>query len=382
MVRILHIMQSGIASKQARYLCRLVNDGLWHDVQHHVCLLGTAGSALNGDLLTQSDLFSVQFLGEFKELITHRAARRIVTQALQQNIRHLHLHGRQAFVLAAAIRKHAGDVPLRILASLDVEDLRVSSAVWPQWRMKHAGRAVDQVILNSRSGLQQCLAIMPDLAQRIRVIPKPLLHEADSHDRKWRPFPNHVLFAADFLKRGDARTVLQLAQHLQELSEAQFKIECRSNLSARTRHYFAAQAEKEGLPVTFSELDSEDNTLDALMKTDLAICPSTDPLQDAYISEAQSVGTPCIAFLKTAASESVLNGKTGYLVEQGDLHAMATILARLMRSVTSLENLGRTARGQTARLYGMDRHIEALQRVYLSDPSATTCLPRAEKKRH
>ena len=90
---------------------------------------------------------------------------------------------------------------------------------------------------------------------------------------------------------------------------------------------------------------SEEEKL-ALLRRAWALC-FTSPKEGWGITnlEAAACGTPVVASRSPGLRESVRDGETGFLVDHGDVPALAAAMQRLAASPTLVESLG--ARGRT-----------------------------------
>ena len=82
--------------------------------------------------------------------------------------------------------------------------------------------------------------------------------------------------------------------------------------------------------------------------------------------EAGIVGKPLVAFKVCGISEIIQNDETGYIVEQGNIKAMAERLIFLAKNPMVSEEMGHKANLQVRNLYTMERMIEEEVRFYES----------------
>jgi glycosyltransferase involved in cell wall biosynthesis len=82
--------------------------------------------------------------------------------------------------------------------------------------------------------------------------------------------------------------------------------------------------------------------------------------------EAGIVGRPLVAFKVCGISEVIENEETGYIVEQGNVKAMAERLIFLAKNPTVTEDMGHKANLKVRNLYTMERMIEEKLRFYES----------------
>ena len=81
------------------------------------------------------------------------------------------------------------------------------------------------------------------------------------------------------------------------------------------------------------------------------------------IKEAGATGLPVVSTRHTGIPEIVIEGKTGFLVDEGDLRGMAEHMARLAKDPDLAARLGRAAREFVCAEFSMQRSIDSLTRV-------------------
>lgn len=104
----------------------------------------------------------------------------------------------------------------------------------------------------------------------------------------------------------------------------------------------------------------------AYLVADLAIAPSLEPEAFGRTAvEPQVMGKPVLAADHGAARETVLPGRTGWLVAPGDPQAWADALVAARDAGAALrQTMGQTARARARRLYSVDAMCEATLQVY------------------
>ena len=104
----------------------------------------------------------------------------------------------------------------------------------------------------------------------------------------------------------------------------------------------------------------------AYMLADVAAAPSLDPEAFGRTAvEPQVMGRPVLAANHGAATETVLNGKTGWLVEPGDPEAWARALGKAVRMTPRKRlEMGEAARQRATGLYSVEAMAAATLAVY------------------
>jgi glycosyltransferase involved in cell wall biosynthesis len=81
------------------------------------------------------------------------------------------------------------------------------------------------------------------------------------------------------------------------------------------------------------------------------------------ILEAGAAGLPVVATRHAGIVNSVVEGKTGFLVEEHDINGMAARMCELLEDIDRCREMGNNARQHIRENYNLDRHIDCLQRV-------------------
>jgi glycosyltransferase involved in cell wall biosynthesis len=111
----------------------------------------------------------------------------------------------------------------------------------------------------------------------------------------------------------------------------------------------------------------QENPFGYLKEVDLFVLNShTEGFSNA-LAEAMLHGIPCLATKVGAASEMILDGETGWLVEPGQ----SEMLKRKMLSILNLKKaelteIGKKGKSWIASNYSLDRHIHELLKIYRS----------------
>jgi colanic acid/amylovoran biosynthesis glycosyltransferase len=78
------------------------------------------------------------------------------------------------------------------------------------------------------------------------------------------------------------------------------------------------------------------------------------------VIEAQMSGLPVVATRHAGIPDVVLDGETGFIVEEGDVDAMADAMVRLAQDPALAGRQGASARARATEHFTMERHIEQL----------------------
>jgi glycosyltransferase involved in cell wall biosynthesis len=104
----------------------------------------------------------------------------------------------------------------------------------------------------------------------------------------------------------------------------------------------------------------------AYLVADVAAAPSLDPEAFGRTAvEPQVMGRPALAANHGAATETVIDGKTGWLVEPGDADAWAQALGKVVRMTAKKRaEMGAAARARAVKLYSVEAMCAATLAVY------------------
>ncbi len=123
-----------------------------------------------------------------------------------------------------------------------------------------------------------------------------------------------------------------------------------------------ARAAELGLGGALRLLGARDDVTDAYRAADLFLLTSESEGMPAAVLEAGVHGVPVVAFRVGGLAECVVDGKTGVLVEPGDVDACAEAIVGLLRDTDRRARMGAMAREFCAAEFG----IETVARRYLS----------------
>jgi len=112
------------------------------------------------------------------------------------------------------------------------------------------------------------------------------------------------------------------------------------------RPQLEAQARRLGLgaSVTFTGAVDDDALLAAYRRADLFVMPGTAELQSLATLEAMATGLPVVAADAMALPHLVHDGQNGFLVQPGDVDALASRMTRVLADPGLADQLGRVSR--------------------------------------
>jgi glycosyltransferase involved in cell wall biosynthesis len=80
--------------------------------------------------------------------------------------------------------------------------------------------------------------------------------------------------------------------------------------------------------------------------------------------EAMAAARPVVGPAQGGIAESVLDGKTGMLVEAGDADAFAAAAARLVEDAQLRRTFGAAGRAHVSRDFSLERHVQQMEEIY------------------
>ena len=119
--------------------------------------------------------------------------------------------------------------------------------------------------------------------------------------------------------------------------------------------------------VTFTDNLPHLQLLNRYRAADVFVFPSIwdEPFGNPPV-EAMAVGLPVVATHSGGITETVENGKTGLLVEQGNANALAKATLQLLENEDLMESMGKAGRKRAVELFSWERIVEQLLGLYRS----------------
>jgi glycosyltransferase involved in cell wall biosynthesis len=109
------------------------------------------------------------------------------------------------------------------------------------------------------------------------------------------------------------------------------------------------------------------------------------------ILEAGAAGLPVVSTKHAGISDVVVDGKTGFLVDEGDIDAMSDHMYQLLSNPVLAGEMGKTAREHISANFAMERSIERLRNIIercafkapnvVLQPASDKCVRLATKER-
>jgi phosphatidylinositol alpha-1,6-mannosyltransferase len=172
-------------------------------------------------------------------------------------------------------------------------------------------------------------------------------------------------------RKGHARVIAAIAELAKRNPNLSYIIVGRGPEESALRHF----AKDRGVDhmVHFAGVVSDDQLPEYYRQCDVMVMPNSEDDGDVegfgmVFLEANAVGKPVIGGLSGGASEAVLHGETGYLVQPDDTRELATTLERLLTDHELRRRLGEYGMQRARRHFEWDtraRRIEHLSKKTL-----------------
>lgn len=123
-------------------------------------------------------------------------------------------------------------------------------------------------------------------------------------------------------------------------------------------------AARHGLTERVRSLGEIDHVEDLVAAADVALFPSESESFGLAVLEAQACGVPVVASRVGGVPEVVLHGETGFLADVGDVDAMATHVATLLRDESLRHRMGAAGARRAGELFSLDRSLRQHVALY------------------
>jgi glycosyltransferase involved in cell wall biosynthesis len=172
-----------------------------------------------------------------------------------------------------------------------------------------------------------------------------------------------VLFVGNLVPRKGLPFLVEAARKVtRQVKDAQFLIVG----DGPQKSMLTTQIQNHYLTGHFHFLDNiPDAQLPAIYNSaDLFVLPSIQEGQGIVLLEAQACGKPVVAFDVGGVNETVQDGKTGFLVERGNVDEFANALVKLLTDRTLGEKMGLTGRGFMEKNFTWELCAQRMLSVY------------------
>jgi glycosyltransferase involved in cell wall biosynthesis len=116
--------------------------------------------------------------------------------------------------------------------------------------------------------------------------------------------------------------------------------------------------------VTFTGFVPDAHVGGLLASSTLVVHPALEEDFGLTVAEAQALGVPVVAYAAVGPAEIVVHGKTGWLVQVGDVEGLGGEVARALGTGEALRLAGAAGRERSRREFGADQHARQTERIY------------------
>jgi len=100
------------------------------------------------------------------------------------------------------------------------------------------------------------------------------------------------------------------------------------------------------------------------LKSDIFVFPTLNDIWGLVVLEAMQAGLPVIASKDGAIPEIIDDGETGFLIEKGNVHQLATKIELLIKDKEQRESMGINGRKKYIDLYNLDKFENNMTNVF------------------
>jgi glycosyltransferase involved in cell wall biosynthesis len=276
----------------------------------------------------------------------------------------VHFHTKRAHTLALWLPRGKGCPKYLVTRRMDYPEK-------PGWLTDRLyNRRVDGVVAISQAiaGLLASAGVEP---KKIRCIPSGIE-------------PGHFELEPGLAARGNVATVVGCLGSIEErkghrylieaaakLKAEGFKIHCRFAGDGPMRAALESEIGRAGLRDEVSFVGFVDDAPTFLACVDLLAMPSLFEGLGVAALEAMAASKPVVASRVGGLAESVVDGVTGLLVAPRDVDALASAIAKLVRSPTLAKSMGRQGRDRVRQYYSLENMARQNEAYYFELLSAT-----------
>lgn len=273
---------------------------------------------------------------------------RSLVQVLLRERPDLAVWGTPKFGLLGPIASRVTRVPsVYVLHGLRLQTATGAKKFMLTWFERVACRAADQVVAVSHDLRDEAIRLKLTSRSRIRVLGAGSANGVDFHPkrpeaRRSMSLPTDGVLVA-FVGR------ITQDKGIVELLRAWPQVHARTGATLALAGMREPDADRDPIrsllthTAGIKELGHLDDLGDLYSAMDLLVLPSYREGYPTVVLEAASYGAPAVVTNATGLRESVIDGKTGTVVEVGDVDALATALESLIADDHRRQQLGRAA---------------------------------------
>ena len=169
-----------------------------------------------------------------------------------------------------------------------------------------------------------------------------------------------VVLMVAVLRRGKGHEVLfkAIPSILEQVPDARFKLVGDGEIADQVREW----AEPYKDVVEF--LGQRTDVPELLLASDVLVQASWSEALPTVLIEAGASSLPVVATDVGGSREIVVEGETGYLIDAGDVYALAQNLVRVLQDLDAAQAMGQRAYQHVTRLFSLDRQAQQTASLY------------------
>lgn len=350
--KILHICWDGDIGGVQRYLYFVLKQPEWGNYHHGVCFLRSEGEQLSSKSGLPVDFFSV---GINKGWQLYKSSKlKSIVDNFEPDVIHVHtdspsflLQGGRYSNIPLVYTEH-GDTLMR------TNRRGIKKILW-----SYFGGVFDQIICNSEFVRKDFIKQYPKYEQKAICCHNPLLESYSNGSHSSKQQGKFIIgFFGRLVEQKNPEALIELCRKFPQDLEYEVHVYGDGPLKESLKQ----EIEKYQLPIRLFGFTRQ--PLEKMASVDVAVVPSLYEPFGLVAIEAQSVGTPVIAFKDTGISELVIEGKTGFVVENGNVNQVYDKCLELMKSPQVKQAMGSAAIEHVKENFSIQTHLERLKNIY------------------
>ncbi|NRA37872.1 MAG: glycosyltransferase family 4 protein [Planctomycetes bacterium] len=352
-MRILHILWDGDLGGVQRYVLKVIDNDYWPNATHVILFLQHDGRIINRITLPQitqyhfnkSSGLDIRRYLDLKSIIKH------------ESIQLIHCHcDSPAFTTHIPLLQGTPVIYTEHGDSIMRE--KNTGLIHHTWRW--FGRSLKVSLMNSSFVENDFLKRFPWLSGRTTVLLNPLttskIHNMTSKSSQYK-----VGTFARLVNQKGIDWLIQVAELcISRIPEIEFNIYGDGPL----KETLLKLIHKTKLDDHVFLRGYTDTPLETMATMNCNVVPSRTEPFGLVALEAQSVGVPIVGFNKSGVAEIIVQGKTGYIVEHGDLSAMANALCKILLDPRLQQSMSQSAITHARTNFSLQSHVLQLNEVY------------------
>lgn len=325
---------------------------------HEVGIVARPGSKLESWTAEESfELFSV----DMRSTLSLRSVLHIksIIAGLKPDV--VHMHASRAHVLGAAAAKLAGARVVIATRRMDdpIKMIWPNTSAYGKWTtaLVAISAAVRDVMVNCGVDAAKIHTIPSgtDIERFKNAASDPQFRRGLSGDPAWPV----VSTAASLAERKGIRFLLEAA-HLLKKSGKPVRVVIAGDGEQRGE----LQQNADRLSVECSFLGRYSDMPALLASSDIFVMPSLSEGLGVAVLEAMAAGKPVVASAVGGLKESVIDGKTGYLIPPANPQALADALMKLLSNPSLVDQLGSAGQARAAEKYSLENMAKGNESLY------------------